>query len=604
MGIQMNRIFDYTGFDEDLLLSLCGDSHVKRGFAPWKYWTAEIYSFGRHYRNYGYYPSFLPIYCYSAHGVDYNTKKPYPHEIDNYAYAMLHVSPVAVELYKEYLDKPCYCVHSPFVWCRKSNKIGKADDARGTLAFPAHSTPVIDVEMDYGGYADLLLSLPEEFFPVAVCLHMHDINKGLHKIFQRKCIPVYTAGNAEDMRFAQRWYDIARNYAYTTSNVVGSYTFYSVEMGIPFFIMGNYPKLINFGDRNIPEGEYTYADKDYMAAHELFSERVDSVTPEQRAFVEKHLGIHDGLSRKEFSKLLYTAYLHKGNIVKDLFALGKYQGKNFARPLYRFAKRVLSTCRNAWGAGIDVVRAGVPLWDVAKLAWGEGHMRFSLLGKRLETNSPFWTLHGIREIFVDKTYLFNTSEKSPRIIDCGANIGLSTVHFKLKHPHARVTALEPDPAICGMLERNVSAFGFTDVEVLCKAAWTDDAGVSFINSGGVGGRIDASKDCGDTTPSIRLRDLLQEPVDFLKIDIEGAEYEVLKDCADSLKNVRNLFIEYHSMEKDEQQLDQILKFLKSTGFRYYIKEAWNNQPHPFTNKRCNLYDLQLNLFAYRIGCPQ
>lgn len=471
--------------------------------------------------------------------------------------------------------------------------------AKGTLSFVAHSTPDIDVEMDYANYAELLYSLPEDFFPIAVCLHMHDIHKGLHKIFLKKGIPVYTAGNAEDIRFAQRWYNIVKNYAYTTSNMIGSYTFYSVEMGTPFFLMGNRPNLMNFGDKNIPIGTYEYADEKYLTAHALFTERVRSVTPEQRAFVEKHLGIHDGLSRKEFSKLLYTAYLRKGNIVKDLLKLAKYQGKKTARPLYHLARRALSACRNALGTGMGVVRAGVPVWDIAKLGWGQEKGQFSFRGKRLETNSPFWTLHGLKEIFVDKTYQFNTTKKYPRIIDCGANIGLSTIYFKLAHPHARITAFEPDPGICEILKNNLSAFDFSDVEVLCKATWTDDAGVSFINSGGVGGRIDSSEKQGEPTASVRLRDLLQEPVDFLKIDIEGAEYAVLKDCADSLKNVENLFVEYHSMEKNEQQLDKILGFMKNCGFKYYIKEAWNNQPHPFTNERRNLYDLQLNIFAYR-----
>ena len=38
-----------------------------------------------------------------------------------------------------------------------------------------------------------------------------------------------------------------------------------------------------------------------------------------------------------------------------------------------------------------------------------------------------------------------------------------------------------------------------------------------------------------TVPCVRLRDLLNEEIDFLKIDIEGAEYEVLKDCADEFE---------------------------------------------------------------------
>ena len=332
--------FDYNGFDEETLLSLCSPSRVSRGIVPWKYWPSEIYSFGRHYRSYGRYPSFLPIYCYSSHGV-YDTKA-YPHEVENDSYAMLCVSPAIIDAYKENCDKPCYCVPSPFVWYRKKNRIEKSSSAKGTLAFATHSTPDVDAVMDYEAYADMLLSLPKDFFPITVCLHMHDIDKGLHKIFLQKDIPVYTAGHAEDVRFAQRWYEIVRHFSYTTSNMFGSHVFYSVEMGIPFFLMGDRSTWVNHGNKNIPLGEL-HMDKDHLPAEALFTERVDQVTPEQRAFVEKHLGIHDGLSRKEFSKLLYTAWFRKANIAKDLYELVKYQAKNMARPAYHRAK-------NAWAA--------------------------------------------------------------------------------------------------------------------------------------------------------------------------------------------------------------------------------------------------------------
>ena len=36
------------------------------------------------------------------------------------------------------------------------------------------------------------------------------------------------------------------------------------------------------------------------------------------------------------------------------------------------------------------------------------------------------------------------------------------------------------------------------------------------------------------------KDFLCQKIDFLKIDIEGPEYDILKDCGDSLKNVENI----------------------------------------------------------------
>lgn len=88
-------------------------------------------------------------------------------------------------------------------------------------------------------------------------------------------------------------------------------------------------------------------------------------------------------------------------------------------------------------------------------------------------------------------------------------------------------------------------------------------------------------------------------VDFLKIDIEGAEYEVIKDCENELKNIDFLFIEYHSMPEKGQNLHEILEIVHRTGFKYHIKEAYTSK-HPFMERNLNFgMDLQLNIFCYK-----
>jgi hypothetical protein len=97
----------------------------------------------------------------------------------------------------------------------------------------------------------------------------------------------------------------------------------------------------------------------------------------------------------------------------------------------------------------------------------------------------------------------------------------------------------------------------------------------------------------------RLKNYLVEEIDFLKIDIEGAEHKVIADCADELRFVKNLFIEYHSMENRAQNLHLILEIISKAGFRYHIKEAYIT-PFPFVERRLNVgMDLQLNIFCYR-----
>ncbi len=54
-----------------------------------------------------------------------------------------------------------------------------------------------------------------------------------------------------------------------------------------------------------------------------------------------------------------------------------------------------------------------------------------------------------------------------------------------------------------------------------------------------------------TVGAVRLRDLLTEPVDLLKMDIEGAAVDVLMDCADRLLLIKRLVVEYQFFEGQE-----------------------------------------------------
>ena len=101
---------------------------------------------------------------------------------------------------------------------------------------------------------------------------------------------------------------------------------------------------------------------------------------------------------------------------------------------------------------------------------------------------------------------------------------------------------------------------------------------------------------------IRLKKLLfEQHVDFLKMDIEGAEYKVVHDCATELQNVQNFFLEYHGKANETYKISELLEILKDAGFCVYIKTADDRIKSPFTTKTLAdyPYDVQLNIFAYR-----
>jgi FkbM family methyltransferase len=208
-----------------------------------------------------------------------------------------------------------------------------------------------------------------------------------------------------------------------------------------------------------------------------------------------------------------------------------------------------------------------------------------------------------REVFENEIYAFQPTNGRPFIIDAGANIGLAVIYFKQRFPGSRILAIEADPRVFGVLRENVAAAGYRDVTLVNKAVWTSEAGIDFSQEGADAGRIPRSDDAGVgpkiRVATLRLSTLLTSRVDFLKLDIEGAEVDVLLESASLLHNVEHLFVEYHSFEREPQRLDTLIALLREHGFRVYIHTAVC-PPRPFLQRTSYLgMDLQLNIFAVR-----
>jgi len=229
--------------------------------------------------------------------------------------------------------------------------------------------------------------------------------------------------------------------------------------------------------------------------------------------------------------------------------------------------------------------------------------RAVIFGKSVHFTHEFWFLHSLREIFIERVYLFKSDKKIPFILDCGANIGLSIIFFKQIFADAKIIGFEPDPINFQVLEKNIAEFGFSNVDLINKAVWKERDSLLFDSLGGIGSKVVHQSEISKHAISVEAVPLFEYirsgEIDFLKIDIEGAEYEVLVSCKEHLHNVKNLFIEYHSLPGEEQVLPDLLVILRDAGFRYSIKEAWENLKHPYISQKTVMFDLQLNIFAYR-----
>lgn len=272
-----------------------------------------------------------------------------------------------------------------------------------------------------------------------------------------------------------------------------------------------------------------------------------------------------------------------------------------------FINKVLSGVQQRLRKSIhkDYKKAGLNWFKIKFLKHASpGKVRaYNFKGNTIFYQYPVEFLHGLSEIFVEEIYAVNLPAH-PFIIDCGANIGLSVIYLKKRFPDAEIIAFEPDEKNFDLLQRNVASFGFNYIHLKKEAVWITDTELSFESKGRMDSRLSTDiKSSAQKVSAIRLKNLLNRKVDFLKIDIEGAEYEVLRDIQDCLHQVDNLFLEYHGLFAQQSQLIEMLNWLCKEGFNFYIKEATQVYKYPmleFSEVQRD-FNIQLNIFCFRVN---
>lgn len=210
------------------------------------------------------------------------------------------------------------------------------------------------------------------------------------------------------------------------------------------------------------------------------------------------------------------------------------------------------------------------------LEHGHGVFRF------VDKNSA-WTL--TNEILVNEEYFFESLSSKPLIIDCGTHVGLGVHFFKRLYPSARIIGFEPNPDIRKIALANIDDLGLTGVEVLPYALTNKNGPVEFFvaNLDSMASSLEERPRPNETYEKLEvegrcLSAWLQEPVNLLKLDIEGAEAEVIQECEGSLHNVRYVFIEYHQGHGLKQdRLVRIIEILNRHGFTVNVGKSWGHQ---------------------------
>lgn len=217
--------------------------------------------------------------------------------------------------------------------------------------------------------------------------------------------------------------------------------------------------------------------------------------------------------------------------------------------------------------------------------------KFSRLFGRALTHAEIWgcrmrfvqfpaLMRLAEEILGYRIYAFQTEAKRPFIIDLGANIGMSILFFKKMFPESRILAFEPDALNFEILSENVRANGWKDVELHNVALagvegeidfFTDPAGNASLESGVYARHLPGA--IKQRVKAVSLSAFVKEPVDFMKMDIEGSEEPVLQELAASgvLGNIKRMAVEYHHhLIIFEDRLSKFLGILEGHDFGYAL----------------------------------
>lgn len=221
-------------------------------------------------------------------------------------------------------------------------------------------------------------------------------------------------------------------------------------------------------------------------------------------------------------------------------------------------------------------------------------------GKKFYFTDAAGFVHSADEIFSEEVYKFKSNTDAPFILDCGANMGLSILYFKKNYPNSTILAFEPDHKTFNILKENTAHLD--GVIIKEEAAWIQDTTLEFFSEGSLAGSVVvdfAHKNDKTSVTAIDLKKYLNRKIDFLKIDIEGAENELIFDIKNHLFHVEKMFLEYHGLKDEPQNLGEILNLLKEAGFQYYIRLAGETINYPFCGEKPTTFNQQLNIFCYR-----
>lgn len=209
----------------------------------------------------------------------------------------------------------------------------------------------------------------------------------------------------------------------------------------------------------------------------------------------------------------------------------------------------------------------------------------NVIGLRISSFGYFNLLYQLKEIFLLGEYQISTTKKSPVIIDCGANIGLSILYFKKKYPTSKIIAFEPNPKVFSVLRLNMEQNHIQGVELYNYCLSDSEGEIEFYineNLGTMEGSVLEQRGGNKKlkVKAVRLSSYIDEEVDLVKMDIEGGEINVLDDLKrnEKLNSVNTYLIEYHhNIPGQLSGLGRFIHDFEENSFGISLRGGFRNQ---------------------------
>lgn len=207
-----------------------------------------------------------------------------------------------------------------------------------------------------------------------------------------------------------------------------------------------------------------------------------------------------------------------------------------------------------------------------------------------------------REIFLSYDYYFKVNKNSPKIIDCGANIGMSILFFKKVYPDCEILAFEPNPSAFSLLQKNVSVNNLKNVTLFNFGLSDNEGTIEFYlgkEKGSLIGSILRERG-GENVLRIKTCKLsnfiLDKHYDLIKIDVEGAEWKIIQElCKSNLLNSSDKYIiEYHHRINHESSIfSKFISVFEEHQFDYNLRSH-------FVESNC-FQDILINIYVDNAG---